>query len=198
MPSIISHSFTGIFFASLFQTKKDKVKFWIFSVLCPILPDLDVIAFAFGIPYQHFLGHRGFFHSIFFALIIAIIIVLIFFKKSSFSHLQRTGLVAYYFVLAANHGLLDTLTSGGLGIAVFAPFDNTRYFYSVTPLTVSPIGIKAFFSAWGLQVIKSEIIWVWIPLICIFIIVKIMSKLFTRDMYKLIKQARDEKDLGRI
>jgi inner membrane protein len=50
------------------------------------------------------------------------------------------------------------LTSGGLGIALFAPFDNTRYFYSFTPIKVSPIGVEAFFSARGLAVLKSEFI----------------------------------------
>jgi len=28
---------------------------------------------------------------------------------------------------------------------------------------VSPIGIEAFFSKWGLAVMKSEPLWVWLP-----------------------------------
>jgi hypothetical protein len=26
-----------------------------------------------------------------------------------------------------------------------------------------PIGVKAFFSKWGLSVIKSELLWIWLP-----------------------------------
>ena len=33
------------------------------------LPDADVAAFGFGIPYDHPLGHRGFTHSIAFAVV---------------------------------------------------------------------------------------------------------------------------------
>ena len=28
---------------------------------------------------------------------------------------------------------------------------------------VSPISVGAFFSKWGLMVIKSELLWVWLP-----------------------------------
>jgi inner membrane protein len=38
-----------------------------------ILPDVDVLAFAFGIPYEHPLGHRGFTHSLFFAVLAALL-----------------------------------------------------------------------------------------------------------------------------
>jgi len=65
--------------------------------------------------------------------------------------------------ITATHGLLDALTSGGLGIALLAPFDNTRYFFAVTPIEVSPIGFRRFFSAWGARVMLSEFVWVWIP-----------------------------------
>jgi inner membrane protein len=54
------------------------------------------------------------------------------------------------------------MTDGGLGIAFFAPFDNTRYFFPFRPIEVSPIGL-AFFSGRGLDVIWSELLWVCIP-----------------------------------
>jgi len=159
--------------ASMFQTKKCKVRFWLLSVISPILPDLDVIAFAFGIPYAHFFGHRGFFHSIPFAFMLAVLTVLIFFRSSYFSALQRAGLTLYFFILNASHGLLDALTSGGLGIALFSPFSDERIFFTFRPIKVSPIGISAFFSEWGLRVIKSEMFWVWLPLGMLYVIIKL-------------------------
>ena len=65
--------------------------------------------------------------------------------------------------VTASHGVFDALTSGGLGIALLSPVDNTRLFFPWTPIEVSPIGVKAFFSKWGLAVIKSELQWIWLP-----------------------------------
>ena len=181
MPSIITHSAVGIFSASLFQTKKDKIKFWIFSILCPIIPDIDVIAFKFGIPYSHFFGHRGFSHSLFFAFILAVLVVFFFFWKIKIFSIKKYLLIFYFFILSASHGLLDAVTSGGLGIALLAPFDNTRYFFSFTPIKVSPLGIEAFFSDRGLAVLKSEFMWVWLPLIIIFLMIKMFQKFLNKN-----------------
>ena len=74
----------------------------------------------------------------------------------------RFLLFSYFFVVTASHGALDAMTNGGLGIAFFAPFDNTRYFFPFRPVKVSPIGLS-FFSARGLDVIWSELLWLWVP-----------------------------------
>lgn len=56
------------------------------------------------------------------------------------------------------------MTNGGLGIAFFAPFDDTRYFFRWRPIEVSPIGIRAFFTGGrSLDVIMSELRWLWVP-----------------------------------
>ncbi len=98
-----------------------------------------------------------------FALILGIAVTAVFFRTEKTLSKRWTLLALYFFLITATHGLLDTLTSGGLGIALFAPFDNTRYFFPVTPIEVSPIGIARFFSGWGLRVLASEFLWVWVP-----------------------------------
>jgi inner membrane protein len=65
--------------------------------------------------------------------------------------------------VTASHGALDALTNGGLGVAFFAPFDATRYFFPWRPVEVSPIGVAAFFSQRGLEVFVSELLWLWLP-----------------------------------
>ena len=57
----------------------------------------------------------------------------------------------------ASHALLDTLTDGGLGCALFWPFDLTRYFAPWTPLPVSPIGL-GYLSPYGLYVAAVEMV----------------------------------------
>ena len=70
---------------------------------------------------------------------------------------------AFFFLVTASHGVLDAITDDGLGIAFFSPFSNTRYFLPWRPLRVSPIGIARFISPWGLEVIKRELLWLWLP-----------------------------------
>jgi inner membrane protein len=55
------------------------------------------------------------------------------------------------------------MTDGGLGVAFFSPFNNTRYFLPWTPIRVSPIGIGRFFGPRGLEVVRSELLWIWLP-----------------------------------
>lgn len=65
-----------------------------------------------------------------------------------------------------SHPLLDALTDGGLGVAFFSPFSNERYFFPWTPIRVSPIG-GSFFSARGIETLRSELVWVWGPVIVV-------------------------------
>ena len=55
------------------------------------------------------------------------------------------------------------MTDGGLGVAFFSPFHNTRYFLPWMPIRVSPIGVSRFFSQRGLEALQSELLWIWLP-----------------------------------
>ncbi len=156
MASAFTHAFVAVAAGKVYAREPMGWRFWAVSIALSILPDLDVIGFAFGIRYEDFLGHRGFSHSIVFAGI-AGAAVLPYFPKRSW----KLGL--YFTVVTASHGFLDAMTDGGLGIAFFSPFDTTRYFLPWAPVRVSPIGIGAFFSFWGLAVLMTEITFVWIP-----------------------------------
>lgn len=116
-----------------------------------LLPDADVIGFPLGVQYGDEWGHRGATHSIAFALGLALVIGL----AARFWRLPawRTGLIAA--AVLVSHGLLDTLTDGGLGSALFWPFDLTRYFAPWQPIPVAPIGLD-FFSFGGLVVSLVE------------------------------------------
>ena len=74
----------------------------------------------------------------------------------------QLSLAIYFSFVTASHGLLDGLTDGGLGVALFAPFSADRFFLPWRPIQVSPIG-PSFFSARGLDVLISEAQWVWVP-----------------------------------
>jgi inner membrane protein len=135
---------------------------WAVGALCATLPDLDVIGFRFGVAYGDFLGHRGLTHSIPFAAALAASILGIGFRRGV-PGLPPGRLATYLFLATASHGLLDALTNGGLGVALLAPFDNTRYFFPIRPIRVAPIGVQPFFTGRGLAVLASEVAWVWLP-----------------------------------
>jgi inner membrane protein len=137
---------------------------WVIGAVCSVIPDLDVIGFRFGIRYGDFWGHRGFAHSLFFAALLTLVIVVFGFRHGV-TGMHALTLWLYFFLATASHGLLDAMTDGGLGIALFAPFDNNRYFFPWTPIRVSPIGVSRFFSARGLAVLQSEFLWIWVPTI---------------------------------
>ena len=172
MPSVISHAAVAAAAGIAFAPQGVPARFWPLAIICSALPDADVMAFAFGIPYHHHFGHRGFFHSPFFALMVSLFVTAFFFREEMLFSGRWFFYVVFFFLLTASHGILDAFTNGGLGIALFSPFSNERYFFPWTPIAVSPIGIKAFLSKWGWYVLKSEFKWVWLPA-CILTVVSI-------------------------
>jgi len=80
------------------------------------------------------------------------------------------------FVAVVSHPLLDMLTSGGLGVALYWPYSNERVFFDVRPIAVSPIGIANFFTVRGWRVIKSELLWVWLPSVILLFTLRGMRK----------------------
>lgn len=173
MPSAITHAVVGISAGVAISNGKAPVRFWILSVICAILPDLDVLAFKLGISYENFWGHRGFIHSIPFAIIVGFVVATVFFKKEGIPSKGWLFYCLFFSVVTASHGVLDALTNGGLGIALLSPFDNERYFFWATPIAVSPLSIKAFMGERGVSILKNEIMWVWLPSLLIALVGKL-------------------------
>ncbi len=180
VPTIVTHTAVALAAGAAFAPRGVPDNFWSLAVLCSVLPDADVIGFAFGIPYGHFFGHRGFFHSPFFALCMGVLVTSVFLHGvEAFSRTWFLYLI-FFSLISASHGILDALTDGGLGIALLSPFDNIRYFLPWTPIVVSPIGIRAFFSEWGLAVVRSEFLWVWLPCGVMVVVSRILRMALSR------------------
>jgi inner membrane protein len=163
MPSIFSHAVVAVALGAAPVSPPSSAGFWVASIVCSILPDIDVIGHAFGTPYASVWGHRGITHSFAFAAVLAAVVATLVFPQVEGLSSQWWGLAAYFFAVTASHPILDAMTNGGLGVAFFAPFENSRYFLPWRPVEVSPIGVRAFFTHRGLAVLQSEFIWIWIP-----------------------------------
>ena len=161
MASAFTHAIAGLAIATAFRPRVSSPRFWIISATVAALPDVDGIGFWLGVPYEGVFGHRGFTHSLVFAALIAGFALLAF-RHRSFDG-ERRRLWLCFFLATASHGALDAMTSGGGGIAFFAPFVNERYFFPWRPILVSPMSVRRFFSARGVAILASELLWVWIP-----------------------------------
>ncbi|QRN98637.1 metal-dependent hydrolase [Archangium violaceum] len=116
-----------------------------------MLPDADVIAFKLRIPYGAEWGHRGASHSLVLAVVTALVVA------AGARATRRPALKAGLLTLVAvgSHGLLDAMTTGGLGAAILWPFTQARYFFPMRPIPVAPIG-AGMLSARGLHVVMVE------------------------------------------
>ena len=164
MASIFGHGLVAYTTTKLLDSKSNRVLLFL-AIVSAIFPDIDVLAFKFGIPYSHPFGHRGFTHSILFALIWSVSLTLCFGKQ------RKLMFSVVLFLSTISHGVLDAITTGGRGVGFFIPFDNSRYFFPYRKILVSPLGIENFFSEWGMRVILSELKYIGIPCLLLLAVV---------------------------
>lgn len=159
MPTVLTHPAVPLTMAIGLGRGAISKRLLVAGVVASTLPDLDVMAFRFGIPYASEWGHRGFSHSFLFALTIAAI------AAGLARLLDATPRRTFWFLLiaVASHGILDAFTNGGLGIALLWPFSPERFFAPFHPIEVAPLSLSRFLSMRGIVVLWSEVLWVWLP-----------------------------------
>ncbi len=170
MASPISHVVVAVALGSALKLPKASLRLWLLGAACAVVPDVDVIGFWLGVPYDDLLGHRGLTHSLPFAGALSLLVVATAFRGERWAS-HRHRLLAYFFTATASHGVLDAMTNGGLGVAFFAPFDNTRYFLPFRPIEVSPLSVPEFFTARGLEIFWNELVWICLPALLLAVLI---------------------------
>jgi inner membrane protein len=176
MASAFAHVVVAYALGKSLNSQFHTSRFWWFTVACCLLPDADVLGLVLGIPYEHVLGHRGFTHSIVFAMLVGLVVPRLASSTISYWTPSYWMSALYFSLVTMSHGFLDSLTDGGLGIAFFAPFDSARYFFPFRPLSVSPIGVTQFFSEWGIRVLVSELVWIGIPVALWLVVLRVTRR----------------------
>jgi inner membrane protein len=159
VPSVLSHPAVPLAVAASLGGGTVPPRLAIVACVRSAVPDLDSLGFMAGVPYSSPLGHRGFTHSLIFAVLLALL-------AAAFARrLGASSWVVLVVVLisTASNGILDAMTTGGMGVAFFSPFSNTRYFLPWRVILVSPISVTRFLSERGIAIMKSELLWVWLP-----------------------------------
>ena len=161
MPTIMTHAVVAWGLGRLLtRYRRLPWPFWLLAAGLAMLPDLDVLVGFFGIPWGSPWAHRGNSHSLAAAALMSLGAAALAHRKAALPLLACWGILG---VAVASHGMLDALTDGGPGVALLAPFDDTRYFFPWRPIRVSPLW-RGFFSSRGLETLASEARWVWLPL----------------------------------
>jgi len=76
MASALTHAFSAVALTRIVSAEKRDRRFWVLLGGSAVLPDADVIGFAFGIDYGDLPGHRGLSHSLLFAAAWSLVVVL--------------------------------------------------------------------------------------------------------------------------
>ncbi|KAF1708853.1 hypothetical protein CSC70_12180 [Pseudoxanthomonas kalamensis DSM 18571] len=175
MPSILTHAVVPLAMSLAAGRRDGKPviprRLLLAGIAAAMLPDADVLAFALKIPYADAFGHRGASHSLLFALILAAL------GAVCARPLRSTPLQAglWLGLCTLSHPLLDAMTSGGLGVALYWPWSNERLFAPWRPILVSPFA-NGFFSARGLATLLSELRWVWLPMLTGAMLWRLMTR----------------------
>jgi len=160
MPSFLTHPAVPLTLGVALGPKTAPPALIIAGVAVSILPDLDMLTYVMGIPLSHEYGHRGFSHSILFAVLVAFL----------GAYLLRVYKIPWHvtacflFISAVSHGILDAFTNGGHGILFFWPWSETRYFSFHRVIEVSPIHFERMLPNRIKNVLLSELLWIWLPL----------------------------------
>jgi inner membrane protein len=152
--TVYTHAVAGLGLAYLAARRPMRWPFWVLAALLPMVPDLDVVS---TYPSKSPWGHRGFTHSLVFALWLGALAASLTFRYLRTSFGWPT---AVFFVVTASHGLLDALTRAGEAIPFFWP-STTRY-GSWGPMPLPDIAFE-----WPdprrSRALRSEMLWVWLP-----------------------------------
>ena len=118
---------------------------WMAGIACSVIPDLDVIGFRFGIHYGDFWGHRGFTHSLIFAVLVAgILTVAVPFRRSQ---IHRASLFAHFVSVGGKPWLARRDDKWRTWRRVLLPVRQHPIF--------SAMEADSRFSHWGYEILQS-------------------------------------------
>lgn len=190
MASLFGHVAASTAIGCAFFPKQVRPATLLLAGFCAFAPDLDVLAFRFGIPYGSEWGHRGWTHSLVFGVVFGGLMAW-FFRglttqspltasdangQTNLSRQTTSAFMAWCVLSTISHPLLDMLTNGGRGCALWWPFSAERIFFPFRPVEVSPMSVSGFISEWGLTVLASEAVWIGLPSLGLVLISKLFRK----------------------
>lgn len=126
---------------------------------CAVLPDADLLMYVLHLDsYGGTYGHRGFTHSIGFALLVGAIGALFAGRHPPRS---RWLTAAYLALCTASPPLLDGLIHRGICNAWLWPLDGARHCLPWRPIPMQGVPL------WGVERLTQELLWIGVPLLAL-------------------------------
>lgn len=166
MPTILTHPAVPLAIGLGLGSNIIPRRLLVAGVIASIVPDFDVIGIQFGVVSGTEYAHRGFTHSFAFAAALAVLGCF----ASRWFRASIAATLLFLLASAASHGVLDSFTNGGSGVAFLWPFSAERFFAPWRVIEVSPIGLSRFLSPRGVTVLGSELLWVWSPAVVLALV----------------------------
>jgi inner membrane protein len=161
MASPLGHTAAGLALAVALRPTNPPRRFWVLVAGCSLLPDLDFFGRLSGSRQLEAMlgGHRALTHSIPSAILIGLLVVLVAFARSEW-RASRGRLWLSFAAATASHGLVDSITNYGAGVALLAPISWTRVKAPWQPLGHGPCRGTLDCLAGGLG---GELLWLVLP-----------------------------------
>jgi inner membrane protein len=153
--TLYTHAFFGLGLGKFFTARRLPWSFWLITGVLPMVPDLDAFSTFSD---DTVLGHRGFTHSLTFALALGLFTAACTYRRFQ---IPLAVLAVFFFLITASHGLLDACTNGGAKIPFFWPISSAR-FGRWGPINVADIAFELP-NPWTSRAIRTELLWIWLP-----------------------------------
>ena len=169
MPTVFTHAIVPLVLGAACERRLVSWRLAAAGAISGALPDADVLSLQFDVARDTLLAHRGWTHSIGFACLLGALAAL------AAPRLRARPAVAFAVIAAAvlSHPLLDMLTNGGSGVALWWPFSSERVSFEWQPVLVSPISIEGFLTAYGWKVVLSELRWILLPCLALAMAIRL-------------------------
>ncbi len=149
---------------------------------CAVLPDVDFLIMKIGgFPYGHIYGHRGFTHSIGFAILLAVLAWLwaVPWRRQAqqtwkMRWADRAVAGGFILLCTLSHPLLDNLINAGICTAWLWPLDDARTCLPWRPISVS--GMRMFTVDW----FWVEAKWIGLPLLAVAAVARLWRRAVRR------------------
>jgi len=163
MATIFSHPIPVLAVAAACGPKYIPPRLAVAMLIASVLPDIDMIGYALDYHYPSHFAHRGFTHSLIFALAVGLLAL------ATAPHMKTKRVIAFFAVLLAtlSHSFLDALGGGWYGVPLFWPFDEARYNLPWPSFISSCLSCwnppRLFSTWWADRFIRIELLTVWTP-----------------------------------
>jgi inner membrane protein len=188
MPSIVAHAVAGAALATaVFSPRAVLRRVWVTAAVVAMLPDVDAVGRPFGnlAIEALFGGHRGFTHSVVFAVVVSAIVAWGFFRTPQWMGLHRRLWVAFALAIAS-HGVFDALSTIGNGVAFWAPFSWAPYEFRWQPL--GEIGPRPRGPERAFDIVANEFLWVGLPALIVLAIARFTRRSRAADLSTSLRQ----------